>query len=372
MLSALRHKGSRLAGQAGLTLVELMVSIAISMTVLSGVVQVLVVSKSNFVTERELSGLQENARFAVKYLGDQIRMAGFSSCNKAAVPNFGNGLRGATGIWYLANLGLTGYEYDEGIGTFPADFSAAVAEDTDAIVVRRAEDVDLRISGAHNMGTATMPLNNTHPYKPGQPFVVVSADCQQVSVFQSTGPANAANDATTIRHEAGGGISPGNCNGQVRGNFFCNAAGVITGGSNGNIFLSGSRVMLLRSEAHYVGASTTDATVPALFRERMYLDESSSTIDTIAEELVQGVENMQILYGVDTDGNGTANIYETAEDVADWDSVVTVRLMLRMRSVNPVYNQDVDYPEFEGVADTDGSDRFMRQTVSTTIRIRNA
>jgi len=372
MFNLVKQRAGLMARQAGLSLVELMVSIAISMTVLSGVVQVLVVSKSNFVTERELSGLQENARFAIKYLGDQIRMAGFSSCNKAVVPNFGNGIRGATGIWHLANLGLTGYEYDEGIGTFPADFSAAVAENTDAIVVRRAEDVDLRISGVHNMGTATMPLNKSHPYKPGQPFVVTTADCLQISVFQSSGPANPANNATTIQHQAGGGISPGNCNGQVRGNFFCNAAGVITGGSNGSIFPSGSRVMLLRSEAYFVGASATDATVPALFRERMYLEESTSTIDTIAEELVQGVENMQVLYGVDTVGNGTANRYETAEDVTDWNSVVTVRLMLRMRSVNPVFNQDVAYPEFEGISDTDGSDRFMRQNVSTTIRIRNS
>lgn len=372
MGTSIRQKSSALAAQAGLTLVELMVSIAISMTVLSGVVQVLVVSKSNFVTERELSGLQENARFAIKYLGDEIRMTGFTSCNKS-VPNIGNGIRGAAGIWYLANLGLTGYEYDEGIGTFPADFSAAVAENTDAIAVRRAEDVNLRVDGTHILGaTPTIPLNNAHPYKPGQPFVVITADCLQYSVFQSTGPANAANTATEIQHQVGGGVSPGNCNGQVRGNFFCNAAGVITGASNGSIYLSGARVMLLRSEAYFVGASATDATVPALFRERMYVDESTSTIDTVAEELVQGVENMQILYGVDTDSNGTANRYDTGEDVTDWNNVVTVRLMLRMRSVNPVYNQDVAYPEFEGVADTDGSDRFMRQTVSTTIRIRNA
>lgn len=135
--------------------------------------------------------------------------------------------------------------------------------------------------------------------------------------------------------------------------------------------------MQLRSEAYYVGASEADATVPALFRERMLLNTTTSDLYTAAEELVQGIENMQILYGLDNSGsNGIADIYVQADNVlvnttANWQKVVTVRLILRMRSVNPVYNENVDYPVFEGVTGTNGSDRFMRQTVSTTIQIRN-
>ncbi len=37
-----------------------------------------------------------------------------------------------------------------------------------------------------------------------------------------------------------------------------------------------------------------------------------------AEELVRGVENMQIEYGEDLDANWTADVYRTADAVANW------------------------------------------------------
>jgi hypothetical protein len=55
----------------------------------------------------------------------------------------------------------------------------------------------------------------------------------------------------------------------------------------------------------------------------------------------------------------------------DWDAVVSVRLNLRLRSMFTVYNENVAFGEFMGIDDTDGSDRFMRQIVGTTIQLRN-
>lgn len=55
------------------------------------------------------------------------------------------------------------------------------------------------------------------------------------------------------------------------------------------------------------------------------------------QPLVDDVQNMQILYGVDTDGTFTANRYITATAVAaasDWDNVVSVRMGLLLKS-NP-------------------------------------
>jgi hypothetical protein len=42
-----------------------------------------------------------------------------------------------------------------------------------------------------------------------------------------------------------------------------------------------------------------------------------------------------------------------------------------MRSILPVYNESVAFGVFEGVTGTNGSDRFMRQDVSTIITLRN-
>ncbi len=374
-LSASHYSLGKLARQAGLTLVELMVSIAIALTVMSGVVQVLVVSKANFVTERELSALQENARFALKFLGDEIRLAGFSGCSADAPSlSVANSIVDSTTTWYLLNLGMTGYEYAGGIINYPTEFRTDVAVDTDALVIRRAEDTGLRVSATYAAAGGIVPLNKAHAFQPGQPMVLASADCTQIGIFQSSGPINGSNTATTIEHDTGGGVTqPGNCVLQLGAEFTCAASGAAVDLD----YPRGSRVMQLRSEAYYVGASEADATVPALFRERMLLNTTTSDLYTAAEELVQGIENMQILYGLDNSGsNGIADIYVQADNVlvnttANWQKVVTVRLILRMRSVNPVYNENVDYPVFEGVTGTNGSDRFMRQTVSTTIQIRN-
>lgn len=358
-----RHFGS--IGQFGLTLVELMVSIAIGMTVLSGVVQVLVVSKSNFVTERELAALQENARFALRFLTDEIRMAGYTGC--AATPaNIANSVIGSNNNWYL-NTGLMGYEYDAGIATFPDEFEADVAVDTDVIVVRRGEMTPLRVAG-HNGPSATISFTATHSYKPGQVMVLAKPDCTQVGIFQMTNPTNSGNNASTMVHNQGAG-SPGNCEKGLVGNYSCaNSPGNATQQSYG----IGARIMELHSSAYYVGVSETDNTVPALYRERLQFALGGPF--TAAEELVQGIENMQILYGYDSNvpTDGQANRYYTADLVPDWEGVVTVRLSLRMRSIFPVYNLNVDFGEFMGVDATDGSDRFMRQIVTTTIQIRNS
>ena len=142
--------------------------------------------------------------------------------------------------------------------------------------------------------------------------------------------------------------------------------------------------MALHSEAYYIGNSDSDATVPALFRERMMVNTTTSAAYTAHEELVQGVENMQILYGMDkydytntvAGNDGLADAYVKANAITGvaplvWSNVVSVRITLRLRSINAVYTSNVDYPVFEGVTGTDGSDRYMRQTVSSTIMIRN-
>ena len=53
-------------------------------------------------------------------------------------------------------------------------------------------------------------------------------------------------------------------------------------------------------------------------------------------ELVEGIENMQVLYGVDTDSSrdGVPNRYVAAGSVTAWERVVTVRIALLASSVD--------------------------------------
>ena len=50
------------------------------------------------------------------------------------------------------------------------------------------------------------------------------------------------------------------------------------------------------------------------------------------DEILEGIESMQILYGEDTNNDKPTNYYVTANQVSNWRDVVSIRLRLLMRS----------------------------------------
>ena len=77
------------------------------------------------------------------------------------------------------------------------------------------------------------------------------------------------------------------------------------------------------------------------------------------EELVEGVKDMQLLYGIDsaTDNNATPDQYVNAAGVGtNWSKIVSVKITLTFEPVDRNYADTADDPEW---------------TYTTTIRIRN-
>lgn len=61
----------------GVTLIELMISMAISLILLLGVVTIYISSKRGFALQEGMAEQQENGRFAIEILTKDLRMAGF-------------------------------------------------------------------------------------------------------------------------------------------------------------------------------------------------------------------------------------------------------------------------------------------------------
>ena len=345
--------------QAGLTLVEMMVSVVIGMAVMAGAIQILLQSKTNFNTERELAGMQENARFAFKLFRDEIHMAGYNSCG-ASAQNIANSVVGASTSWELNGAGIQGYEHEADSASFPSQLRSDVAPDTDVVVIRRADNLGYFVS-SHIAAKSRFNLNKPHAVDPADIVVVATPDCQQVGYFQAVSAS-----ADYITHTADNSVRPGNCTASLSGSFVC-GSGVATS----KAYPPGSVLMKLISHAYYVGYSEVSVDTPALFRERLGVVTKKAA--TWSEELIQGVENMQVQYGLDTVGVSKApDIYITANDTRmDWGKIRNVRISLRLRSVRPVYQNNVPYDDFMGVTHTNGSDRYMRHTFSTTINLRN-
>jgi type IV pilus assembly protein PilW len=126
--------------------------------------------------------------------------------------------------------------------------------------------------------------------------------------------------------------------------------------------------MLLMSRAYYIGTGASGE--PAL-----KMKELISIGSLVDRELVEGIEEMRILYGEDTDttADNVADRYRTADVVASWRRVMNVRVGLLART--PV-NVDVesDSRSYTLVPDQTidaKNDKRRRQMFSATFQIRN-
>lgn len=89
--------------------------------------------------------------------------------------------------------------------------------------------------------------------------------------------------------------------------------------------------------------------------------------------VIDGVEAMHVLYGVDTDSDDAANQYVSAGNVADMEDVVSIRLSMLLRSLDDALIEVTDTGTYTLLDETvdPADDRRLRRVFSTTINLRN-
>ncbi len=361
----------------GLSLVELLVSMAVGLIIMSGVITVMVDSKESLVTEEQISYIQDNARFALEQLSYDIRMAGYFGCSTQG--ELTNSVNNSTNDanWMYSSTGIKGFEYSElGDSDFPAELSGDISANTDVVVINRGEPNDSLSITSHVPAAATIHLSEPSTLEVGQILVIASPNCSNMAIFQMTGPTNTTSPSEA-NHNTGGSVQPGNCRKALTSGYDCSNPPIAS--FYGTPYPPGSTLMEFSSNAYFIRASETTG-LPSLYRQTLIVD-SGSNADTEAQELASGVEDLQIIYGLDTDATADGKIdrYYSADnipyDLADpatgyiaWDRVIAVRITLIMRSAREVFASDTAVDLNEGFV---YNDRYMRQKVSTTLRIRN-
>jgi type IV pilus assembly protein PilW len=95
-----------------------------------------------------------------------------------------------------------------------------------------------------------------------------------------------------------------------------------------------------------------------------------STANGNERELAEGVENMQVLYGIDSNDDGVANRYVDADDVGNWTQVVSLQITLLVNSIEGAVSPgDMVCLGCNVFAGT--QDGLIRAEFQTTIGIRN-
>ncbi|MHB9101715.1 MAG: PilW family protein [Sulfuricella sp.] len=348
-----RYNLNRHRRNSGLTLVELMVAIAISLLLTVAIGGVFLSSKSSFRYQDAMSRVQENARFAMEKLSRDIRIAGYNGCG--SLSTVANTVIGGTGsLWLDLTTPVMGYE--GGVSAFPTEFSEAVAG-TDAIILKGVDPSTELAVISHNAAAAQ--INTTVNTIPAGEILIIT-DCSQTSIFQMTGPSSASK--TNIVHNTGTGI-PGNCTKYLGASC--------PGSSTPYTFKPGASLLRMYANGYYIKPSATAGVGNSLWMRSITGQTTGVPADV---ELINGVENMQIEYGVDTDADSSANKYIKADAItaADWAKVVSVKVSLLLATPatdNNLSSKSQTYT-YNGVTTT-ATDRRVRHVYTSVINLRN-
>ena len=346
---------NRLSTQKGFSIIELMVALLLGLFLMGGVTAMYISSKQSYRVTDNLSRLQESLRFSLEFMSRDIRMAGYMPCRFP--PTFTNAITNGTSTWFLDyfNFSVRGYE---GNASTPAN---NVAANTDAIAILKGSVYSASV-GVHDTATNTISLQGAFPngeFDRGE--VAIACDPRQAAIFQ----VSSSNGVTgAISYGDNSNIAPGNST-TVIGNFGPDA-----------------QVTSFSPVIYYIRASTQNPNVNSLWRSSFVAAGPAAGVQTAgmgAEELLEGVENMQILYGEDTLNNDqVVDQYVTANNVTNWQNVITIRLGLLMSSGEQVAAQDdANTYNVAGTLISDSStpahagDRRLRYVVNTTINLRN-
>ncbi|WP_211827131.1 PilW family protein [Kistimonas asteriae] len=104
---------------------------------------------------------------------------------------------------------------------------------------------------------------------------------------------------------------------------------------------------------------------------RAYSHTNSAWTGT-TQRLVDGIDNLQLLYGVDTDSNGSINQYVSADRVNAnaWDNVRAVRIALLASAMTSTDNPQQQFLLLDAPTITT-SDGITRQLFTTTVTVKN-
>ena len=329
--------------QKGISLVEIMVALVISLFLLCGIIQVYLANKTSYSFSNALSRIQENGRYSLDIMAQDLRMAGFFGCATFDPTDTSN---------VVNNLNPAGAGFDDvdflGGGLLEGTDNDGL-NGSDSITLRGAKPGQVNVFPPYNVSTSAAIFVG-----PGSSLdigdIVMVSNCRGADIMQVSNLQSAAGNLTTVIHNTGAGPTPGNFNPDncKGGNAHCLSQ---TYGADASMFELQAVTYTIA-----VGASGE----PALWRS-----ENGTNL-----ELIDGIEQMQILYGIDTDNDDYPNRYVVSTAVPDMLDVISVRLMLLARSDSDFITEDLQRYTYNG-ANITSADQRLRQVFSTTIALRN-
>lgn len=309
--------------QRGVSLIELMIALLISLFLIGGAITVYVQARSSQTAASTTSQVQDSGRIAFEMMISDIRLAGLWGRNN--VTGQVAGRRGSAAElapfaddceprWYVdAAVHLGGSNEDN---PYPATCidNASFQAETDTLVVRHA-DVMTPLAIAELTATGVyIRSDSTH----GELFV---------------------GNAVPAGFDASAQIYP----------------------------FSTTMYYVRPYSLEGAGGVALDDT-PSL--RRISVTDGPDLID---EEIASGVEDFQVQFGVDTDGDGSVNSFLNGDSLAlDPDQIMSVRMWLLLRATNEEDGYSNNNTYLYGGKSRVVNDGYRRVLLVNTVFLRNA
>ena len=310
----------------GFTLVELMIALVLGLILTGGVISLFLQNRQSFRVDESVARMQDEARFAMQELARDARMASFIA--EPLVPG---------AVFQDASLAI-GTDCGDGTPSWIYTLTNA---------------------GTGEISTLTTLDNVTGAAANGSYSCIAAGEIR------------GATDVVAIKRVAGNVTAPGALE---DGGIYLRSNGTF-----GLLYVQPPVAAMpapfadweYRPRIYYIRnfAETAGDGIPTLCR-KILLPGFPPSMDT--DCIARGIEDLQLEFGLDTDGDGIANRYASAPTLAELQRVVSVRISLLARTTDPdfAYTDDRTYNLSNAPAYTP-NDNFHRRTYSVTVTVHN-
>ena len=316
-----RRAHTAAAGARGYTLVEFMVAVTLGMMLILVVSSVFISGGKSYREDDRSARMQENGRFAMKVLTEDLGMAGMWGPVKSS-----SSITSTIGATCPGGVGIT-------------------FDSTNPVSV-----IDQATGSGANSSYSCITAANVY-----DPAAIVAGTSRP--------------DVLVIKRVLGGKSEA------VTGS---SAAYLKITDGNGELvqttpesFAGGSEYWQFMPRIYYIRKKSSDS-APTLVMKYLN-DVVMATGDDYESPLVDGVENMQVEFGVDTDADGVANKYMTAPTADELANVVNAKIYLLIRSASYEPKDPLNTKTYNlgSTVISAQNDRYQRRVFSTTVSLRN-
>lgn len=312
--------------QLGFSMMEMLIALTVGTFLLAGVMAVYIGMRSTTSSTLATGEMQENARLAISLIKKDIFHSGFWGHFTQPTP------RADDLVWAAPSVGS-----DDCVG--------------------------------EDLNNASFPVNVAAPFR-----YIWSKTSTSSSELGCISDAKIGSDILQVKRIMGPAVAVRASN---RPYFIANteSAGFILGDGAVPVVVANSSQWEYVHHVYYV---RTQDGIPTLMQKRLLVSSGVATIS--GETLLDGVEQLAFMFGVDFNGDASVDRYYTADNVPDavWDpsqsgaAIVAAKIFVLVRSIN----EDKDFTDtasYKLAETTFGpyNDHYRRLLVSTTVRLNN-